>query len=73
MDRPVVHFERGDRHQYATRIVSKDPLVLEHHCIHDESEFMMPPEFYAYDSTKEMTPEEFKQFLVQAGVDLTPQ
>lgn len=73
MNKPVVHFERGRLHQYATVIESEDPLTLSHHCIHLGEEFMMPPAFYAYDTTRQMTPEEFIQYLQQAGVDCSPQ
>jgi len=70
---PVVHFERGDRHQYATVLESQDPPVFSHHCIHNEEEFSMPASFYEYNQNNQMTPEEFIEFLVQAGVNCTPQ
>jgi hypothetical protein len=72
-NRPVVHFERGDRHQYATVLENEDPPVFSHHCIRDGEEFIMTPAFYAYNPNSHMTPEEFKQFLEQSGVDCSPQ
>lgn len=72
-NRPVVHFERGQCHQYATVLESADPPVFSHHCIHQGSEFDMPDAFYAYNPNTHMTPEEFVEFLQQAGVDCSPQ
>ena len=73
MSKPVVHFERGRLYQYATVIESEDPVTFSHHCIHLGEEFQMTPEFYAYDPHRQMTPEEFIQYLQQAGVDCSPQ
>jgi hypothetical protein len=61
---PVVHFERGERLQYATRLISTNPDVFEHHCVRNYRDpVQMPEEFYAFDSSRHMTTEEFENFV----------
>lgn len=61
---PTIHFERGERYQYATRLISTDPEVFEHHCLRNNSDpVQMPEEFYAFDSSRHMRPEEFEEFV----------
>lgn len=64
MKEPTIHFERGERYQYATRLISEDPVQFEHFCMRNNTDYVtMPDEFYAFDKSRHMTTEEFEDFV----------